>query len=159
MLVMESVINGRQVRLNLRSGEIFMQFRNTGIWKVKTPYRSGQYLQMRIGNKMYQQHRVIYKIWNPDWNIEDGSIKNNSIDHINGTKTDDHIANLRNVTHQQNHCNRTRAKGYYWSQKMKKWHAQIRLNGKSVHLGLYDLEADARNAYLEAKKLYHIITE
>jgi hypothetical protein len=159
MLVMNSIINNRQVRLNLRSGEIFMQFRNTEKWKVKPPYRSGQYLQMRIGNKMYQQHRVIYKIWNPDWDIDDGSIKNNSIDHKNGNTTDNRIANLRNVTHQQNHCNRTRAKGYSWNKQAKKWHAEIKLNHKKIYLGCYDLEEDARNAYLEAKKIYHIITE
>jgi len=135
-----------------------MQFRNTEKWKVKPPYRSGQYLQMRIGNKMYQQHRVIYKIWNPDWDIEDGST-NNSIDHKNGNTTDNQITNLRNVTHQQNHCNRTRAKGYSWNKQAKKWEAYICLNKKQINLGYFDLEEDARNAYLEAKKIHHIITE
>ena len=153
---MESVINGRLVRLNLRSGEIFMQFRNTGIWKVKTLYKDGEYLKMNIGRKMYRYHRVIYKIWNPNWDIEDGS-QDNSIDHINGITTDNHIANLRNVTNQQNCFNRTKAKGYYWDKRKKKWRAKIHLNGKNIHLGYFDLEEDARNAYLEAKDIYHDI--
>jgi len=157
MLCLSTTINGRKLRLNLRSGEIFMQFRNTGIWKVKSPYKDGDYLQMRIGNKNYKLHRIIYKIWNPEWDIEDGSIKNNSIDHINGNTTDNHIKNLRNVTQQHNCFNYTKAKGYYWNKQLKKWKAQIQLNGKNIYLGLFDLKEDARNAYLEAKKIYHII--
>jgi len=34
------------------------------------------------------------------------------IDHINGIRYDNRICNLRSVTHQQNHWNRTKAKGY-----------------------------------------------
>jgi len=156
MLVMNAVINGRELRLNLKTGEIFMQFRNTGIWKLKSLCEGGGYLRMNFGGKMYQHHRVIYKIWNPNWDIEDGST-NNLIDHKNGITTDNHIKNLRNVTHQQNCWNRTKAKGYCWDKYKKKWVAHICVNLKTINLGCFDLEADARNAYLEAKKLYHII--
>ena len=38
---------------------------------------------------------------------------------------------------------------------IKKWHAQIKLNGKSIHLGYFDKEEDAKNAYLKAKLIYH----
>ena len=158
---MESVINDKRVRLNLRTGEIFMQnhkFKDTR-WMVRTPRADGNgYLQMNIGYRSYKLHRVIYKIWNPDWNIDDGS-QDNSIDHINGHTDDNRIANLRNVTNQQNQWNQTKAKGYYWYERLKKWVAQICVSRKVIHLGLFDLEADARNAYLEAKKIYHIITE
>ena len=156
MLVMASVINGRRVRLNLRTGEIFMQFRNTGIWKVKSNWKDKGYLVMNIGNKNYKHHRVIYKFYNPTWDIEYGS-NDNSIDHINGHTDDNQIANLRNVTNQQNKWNHTKAKGYCWNKASKKWVAYIKLNNKRLHLGLFDVEADARNAYLEAKKIYHII--
>jgi hypothetical protein len=152
---MESVINGKLVRLNLRTGEIFMQFRNTGIWKVNTGYGNGDYLRMNINKKQYYLHRVIYKINNPEWNIDDCST-NNSIDHINRTPSDNSIQNLRNVTNQQNQHNKA-SKGYYFNKKLNKWRAKIYTNGKHIHLGLFDLEADARDAYLEAKKVYHII--
>ena len=33
----------------------------------------------------------------------------------------------------------------------------ITLNNKTINLGLFDNENDARNAYLEAKKIYHVI--
>ena len=34
---------------------------------------------------------------------------------------------------------------------------RIRLNGKDIHLGLFTDESEARQAYLDAKKIYHII--
>ena len=153
---MNTIINGRRLRLNLQSGEIWGIDGRTKKWKVKSPYKNGDYLKINVGNKVYQHHRVIYKFYNPDWNIDDGS-NDNSIDHKNGNTTDNQITNLRNVTNQQNCCNRTRAKGYHWDKTKKKWKGQIRLNGKLIYLGYYDLKEDAHNAYLEAKKIYHII--
>lgn len=79
------------------------------------------------------------------------------IDHINGNKTDNRIENLRDVTQQQNQHNRTTAKGYSWNKLEKKWKAHIRLNNKGIHLGTFDKEEDAREAYLNAKEIYHII--
>jgi hypothetical protein len=79
------------------------------------------------------------------------------IDHINGIRDDNRICNLRSVTHQQNHFNMTKAKGFYWVKSRNKWESKIMLNGKSIHLGLFEKEEDARTAYLEAKKQYHII--
>jgi hypothetical protein len=80
-----------------------------------------------------------------------------SIDHINGIKDDNRICNLRSVTHQQNSFNIKKAKGYYWDKLKNKWHSQIQLNGKQIHLGLFNTEDDAHNAYLQAKQKYHII--
>ena len=79
------------------------------------------------------------------------------IDHINGVRTDNRICNLRPVTNQQNHWNRTAAKGYYWNKKINRWQSQIKINNKSIHLGLFNIEEQARNAYLTAKEKYHVI--
>jgi hypothetical protein len=80
-----------------------------------------------------------------------------NIDHINGDKSDNRIINLRNVTHQENHFNVIKRKGYYWNNKNNKWHSQITLDRKKIHLGYFDNEDDARQAYLKAKEKYHII--
>lgn len=81
----------------------------------------------------------------------------NQIDHINGIRDDNRICNLRNVTNQENHMNRTTAKGYTWNKDSNKWLAQIRLNGKQINLGRFENEEDARAAYLKAKEKYHKI--
>jgi hypothetical protein len=79
------------------------------------------------------------------------------IDHINGHKDDNRIINLRKITHQKNQWNQVNAKGYYWHKDAKKWKAQIRIGSKTLHLGLFKEENKAKEAYLEAKKVYHII--
>ena len=77
------------------------------------------------------------------------------IDHINGTKDDNRICNLREVTHQQNQHNQKNAKGYYHNGYS--YCSKIALNGKSIYLGSFDTEEEASQAYLEAKEKYHLI--
>ena len=48
-------------------------------------------------------------------------------------------------------------KGYTWHKKSQKWVAKIVVNGVAKHLGLFDKEEDAHQAYLQAKKIYHNI--
>ena len=103
-----------------------------------------------------QLHRLTFFIHNPSWNIYDGSI-DNSIDHIDGDKLNNNIENLRCVTHQENQWNQTKAKGYTWHKQKKKWQAQIKVDGKKIYLGLFDIEENARSAYLEGKIKYHRI--
>lgn len=79
------------------------------------------------------------------------------IDHIDSNKTNNFLANLRLVTHQHNLFNNSRAKGYFWSKQRKKWKAQIVLNGKTINLGCFNAESEARQAYLDAKAIYHVI--
>lgn len=59
--------------------------------------------------------------------------------------------NCRWVVWQKQMQNR-RAKGYHWIEQLKKWRAIIQVNGKKIHLGLFDEEEDARKAYQNAKE-------
>lgn len=90
------------------------------------------------------------------WYMYYGSVPNNFIDHINKIKSDNRIENLRIVTPQQNSFN-TNAKGYYYHKPSQKYLSRIFLDGKNIHIGLFENEQDAHEAYLEAKKIYHKI--
>lgn len=81
------------------------------------------------------------------------------IDHINSIRDDNRICNLRAVTRQQNQFNRTNVKGYsvYKYKNSTYYKARIILNSKEIYLGLFTTEQEARKAYLDAKKKYHII--
>jgi len=130
------------------------------IWnEMKFGIVSRRYLRCELSiNKKrtsFAYHRLIYKLHNPDWDILNSS-QNNSIDHINGNKLDNRIENLRLVTHQENGFNRTTAKGYY-NNPNGTYQTGIRLNGKSIHLGTYKTEEEAREAYLRGKEKYHVI--
>jgi hypothetical protein len=114
-------------------------------------------------NKGYQQIRV--KVDGKNYGIKSHQFAYywvhkklaNIIDHINGDKLDNRIENLRSVTNQQNTFN-TKAKGYYFNKTMRKYMAYIMLDYKQNNLGYYDTEEEARQAYLDAKKIYHKIS-
>jgi len=104
----------------------------------------------------FSHHRLSYLARNPSWDIFDNS-KDNCIDHKNHITKDSTDGNLRVVTTQQNHFNRSGVKGYTWDKANNKWCAQIKLNRKVIHLGRFVKEEDAAAAYLEAKARLHII--
>lgn len=64
------------------------------------------------------------------------------IDHLNGDGLDNRRENLRVVTHRINLQNRHDTKtskypGVSWDKNKQKWRADIRIDGKRHHLGLY----------------------
>lgn len=76
------------------------------------------------------------------------------IDHINGIKDDNRICNLRLANNQINQLNKPSSKGYWFSKANNKYRAKISFNGKNIHLGYFENEHDAKQAYLEAKNKY-----
>ena len=79
------------------------------------------------------------------------------IDHKNEDKLDNSINNLRSVTHQQNIWNNSTFKGYKLDKRSGKFEARIRINGKYKYLGMFKEEKEAKEAYLNAKIIYHKI--
>lgn len=125
-------------------------------WTLRKPTLDKGYLRSKIhckGNsKLYYIHRIVaYTFLGLD--INNPKI---DIDHIDMNKTNNYWLNLRIVTHQQNLFN-SKAKGYSYHKHKRKFEAKIGLNGKDIYLGAFEKEEDARDAYLEAKKKYHII--
>lgn len=78
------------------------------------------------------------------------------IDHINRDMSDNRISNLREVTQSTNLENRN-MKGYNYDKSRNKWRSRIKYQGKDIFLGRFDTENEARQAYLNAKKIYHNI--
>lgn len=77
------------------------------------------------------------------------------LDHINCIRDDNRIINLRPVNNQQNSFNRSTSKGYYKTNN--KYRSQITINNKTINLGYFNAEEEARQAYLAAKQIYHVI--
>lgn len=83
------------------------------------------------------------------------------IDHIDRDGLNNRRSNLRIVTHRQNILNRgprrnktSKFCGVSRHQKQQKWQAGLELFGKHIHLGSYEIEADAARAYDEAAIKY-----
>ena len=82
-------------------------------------------------------------------------------DHINSIKTDNRLENLQYITPQQNTQKRKtkdgrNVKGYSLT-KYGTYKAQIKVDYKSINLGTYDTEEEARQAYIDGKLKYHNI--
>ena len=122
-----------------------------GQWMTRTnkPDNKG-YPDIHIGGKkMVYVHRLILLAFIGD--------SEQDVDHKNRIRNDNRLCNLHYVTRLENSLNRDyvyNAKGYCWHKPMKKWMAYIRINNKLKHLGYFDKEEDARQAYLEAKQTY-----
>jgi hypothetical protein len=109
-----------------------------------------KYIRIHTKNgliRILQHHFIFYKAY--------GKISN-EIDHINRNPSDNRLENLREVSHKQN-CHNQNRKGYCLNKSGKKWRSQITLDCKKIYLGTFDSEIEARQAYLNAKKIYHIL--
>ena len=111
----------------------------------------GGYRVIVIDRVPYYAHRLA-------WLYVHGEHPAGEIDHINAVAADDRIANLRQCSRSENARNTRRRnpsgfKGVFASQS-RRWRAQISLNGRSIHLGMYDTAQEAAAAYDAAARLY-----
>ena len=101
-------------------------------------------------DKMYLLHRVIM----------DAQYKE-EVDHINHNTIDNRKENLRICSSSQNHMNRGASsisasgiRGVYWYNNLKKWSAEIVVDGQKIILGQYKNIEDAIKARKEAEIKY-----
>lgn len=117
------------------------------------------YLLIKVLSRPYKAHRLAWLYMNGTWPKLD-------IDHINRNRSDNRIANLREVTHKQNHQNRSKSSnntsghpGIYWDKQKSKWRAKIEHNQKQIHLGYFTDIEEALSARKAAEKLYWADTQ
>lgn len=95
------------------------------------------------------------------WLYVHGKWPENSIDHINGNKSDNRIGNLRDVAQYVNTENRHEAKSDSTSGVLGahphqgRWRSRIQARGKAHYLGVFDTAAEAHAAYVNAKRRLH----
>lgn len=115
------------------------------------------YIQISIDKRMYLAHRLAWLYVNGEW-------PDQMLDHINGNRSDNRIANLRlsnNSLNQQNTKLSVRNTSGYRGvhplkhKKVPRWAARITVNGEKISLGEFDSPEEAFSVYVEAAKKYH----
>ena len=142
----------------------------TGVftWKVRTSNRVNVgavagamlktgYLSICLDGKFYRAHRLAWLFVRGEWPTAD-------IDHLNGIRTDNRFANLRDASRSVNQQNLRAARGstasgmlgvYRSDKKGKPWRSCIKVDGVDRHLGNYATPEAAQAAYIDAKRKLH----
>ena len=112
------------------------------------------YIRIHHGENFYLAHRLIFFLHH--------NYLPKEIDHIDGNKSNNEIKNLRAATTIQNQQNARRRKdnvsgikGVHLHKKTGKWCAQLKVNGKPKHLGLFSEPEAARKAVEMARQQFH----
>ena len=116
------------------------------------------YIRLDILGRKMRAHRIAWAMFYGVW-------PENFIDHINGVRGDNRIANLRDIQKAENHKNAKRPAnntsghvGVGWNKTLQKWVASITVNQKKRHLGVFDNIADAvaARATANSEHSFHI---
>ena len=108
---------------------------------------------IRPGGKVLYAVRRMFpncSYWNMSWDVVGKPEKGFVVDHIDGQGLNNTRANLRIITQRQNCQNRHQQSTSIYpgvSKSGNKWIAHFMLGKKLLHLGSYDVELDAANAY------------
>lgn len=116
------------------------------------------YVYIQINKRRYPAHRLA-------WLYVNGCFPDKQIDHINGNRDDNRIANLRLASNSQNqqntatrHDNRTGRRGVVWMSgagRQKRWRAEIKANGKYSCIGYFQTFEEAVAAREAAEAELH----
>ena len=138
--------NGNLERLNYRYPN--------GKWTVVKNWgnTSDGYCQVWFNGTMIRYHNIIW-VLSTGKDIPQGL----EIDHINGNKLDNRIENLRVVSHRKNGQNMKvhrdgQLVGCYYHKRVKRYVSKIQINSKLIHVGYYETEQEAHEAYKIACK-------
>jgi len=120
--------------------------------KILKPGNANGYLQVCIYKNKKQKNFLIHRLI--AIHFIDNPNNYQCVDHINGNRRDNRIQNLRWINHSGNNRNiKNRGKymkGVYFNKATNKFKTQIWIDNKNKHLGCFDTELEAHQAYMKA---------
>jgi hypothetical protein len=89
------------------------------------------------------------------WALHTGEYPPFEIDHDDRNYDNNRFKNLKPATHAENHQNRRNVRGTTLERRTGRYFARIHVGDRTFHLGTFDTEAEAHQAYLDAKLVHH----
>lgn len=113
---------------------------------------ANDYVRLSVNGKIFQAHRLA-------WFYVYGRWPSHFIDHIDGDRGNNAIANLREASDTENARNSAktiRSKGYVYDKRcpLRPYHARIVVNYKAISLGYFASPEEAKSVYLNATRKY-----
>ena len=110
------------------------------------------YWFIRVDGRLYTGHRLA-------WLYVHGSFPHDELDHVNGVRSDNRLANLRPASSRQNKGNTKlrsdNTSGYKGVvRSLSGWEAQIEVDGRCKRLGIFSEPQLAHAAYQQAAVSY-----
>ena len=133
-------------------------------WKQRKPGRkvgvaagtvnTNGYVVVLLSGSFFYAHRIVFKMFTGK--------EPETVDHINGSKSDNRIENLRGCTHAENGLNKpltkqnkSGVKNVSWYAPYKKWRVALRVQNKQKNFGYFaDIEL-AELVAAEARDKHH----
>lgn len=115
---------------------------------------SSGHLQVRVNGRLHLVHRICYTLIS-------GKPPLQYVDHINGIKSDNRKANLRDVSKAENCQNlkgpmKSGSSGYLGvTRNGRNWKCSVSENGKQKYLGTFKSKEDAYQVFLQYKRSIH----
>ncbi len=131
--------------------------RNRPMDRVPGYRRHDGYWIIALGGRQHYAHRLA-------WLLAYGVWPTNQIDHINGVRDDNRLANLRDVPRAHNQQNIHSAQIHNYStgvlgvtkkQRSSRYRAQLSVAGVTRFLGSFATPEEAHQVYLQAKRRLH----
>ncbi len=154
----ESRITAEMVRAafhyNTKTGKLIRRERNNRSAAGTEAGRLNHhgYRIVNIGCRSFAAHRIV-------WLHVYGAWPKGLIDHVNGRKSDNRIANLREANYSENgrnrkpnRTNKTGVLGVWWSLRKERYIAHIAHHGKKYNLGIFKTIEEATAARVAAEK-------
>lgn len=119
--------------------------------------KSNGYIAFCVDSTKYFAHRLA-------WLYVHGVWPSGDIDHIDGNRTNNRAANLRDVTRSTNlenirsakkHNKSTGILGAYLIKQTGRYTSRIKVKKTDIYLGVFDTAEAAHIAYVQAKKKFH----
>jgi len=140
---------------------VLLRVKDTPCYRAKKGSECGRfcrgYLRTMLDGREYMNHRLA-------WLLSHGEWLDGQIDHIDGNKINNRLANLRVVTNainQQNlrspkSSNKSGYLGVSFNKQKQRWVSAINTPGKRVYIGLFSTPELAHAAYLQKKRELHV---